>query len=84
MDEDEDYEFLDSEVVTYTPCARFKRSDAIVLGVMLCRRIADAVAETLALAEQLAAGHANFENNQAAFHEEAALAIETITTDGED
>ena len=59
---------------------RFMPTDLFVLALDLARGVSEAVAATLGTAQSLAAGHANYKVDQAAFHEQAALQIETMTS----
>lgn len=58
---------------------RFRKEDLAVLALGFVHGIVSAFHETATVAYDLAAMHANYKVDQDAFHEEAALAIETIT-----
>lgn len=80
MDDEYDWD----EVECVSPHRRMTRADLGVLGVTLLSRLAGAVHDTLQIAEQIVAGHANYLTTQHNFHQEAALEIETLVAGDED
>lgn len=81
--DDEEFEY-DEGCEYVVPQRRFMRADLVVLGLDLANGIVSAVASTLAMAQSLAAAHANFINAQEHFREEAALQIEQMTSGDSD
>lgn len=80
----EDEEFETVWLETSAPLSRkFYKVDLLVLGLNFMRGVAQAAAETLETAVDIAAMHANWQIDREAFHEEAALEIETLIA-GED
>jgi hypothetical protein len=78
--DDDDIYFTDVEETSM----RFMRCDIAPLVLSLIEGIAGAIHATTVTAYNVAARHANFMHEQAVFHEEAAIEIETMTegTDG--
>ena len=77
MDEEFEYEEIMSR--------RFRKADLAVLALNLVSDVIGAVHQTAMTAYNLAAAHANYCVDRDNFHEDAALAIETIVngeTDG--
>jgi hypothetical protein len=81
MDEDEfEGDFADFGT-NPAPSRRFQSVDVLVLLFDLLRGIAHALYNTADSAFQLTAAHANWRVDRDAFHEEAALELETLTGD---
>ena len=72
MDDDDDYE---------KRSMRFMWVDIPPLLLGLLEGITGALHQSAVIAYNVAARHANFKHDQAAFREEAALEIETLTGD---
>lgn len=79
MEDEEEYEY-DEGCEFVHPSRRFMRTDLVVLGLDLVGGVLNSVVNTLATARNLAAAHANYKVEQHAFHEEAALEIEQMTS----
>lgn len=76
---------FDSEVESdaFRLSRRFRKADLLVIALDLIACATKSVAETLMMARDTAAMHANWTADQDTFHEEAALEIESMTN-GED
>jgi hypothetical protein len=57
--------------------------DALVLGLNFIAGVAEAAAETLTAARCIVAAHANHISNMRRFHQQAAQAIERLTSGDE-
>lgn len=80
MDDEEFVEFDLAEFMQQPlPSRRFRKSDLVVLPLHLAHGLASAVANTLEIAHDLAAMHSNWDVDRDAFHQSAALEIETLT-----
>ena len=76
---------MDDDYSDYeTRSMRFMKADIAPLVLGLFEGIAGAVHASAVTAYNVAARHANWRHEQAVFHEEAAIEIETLTegTDG--
>jgi len=76
MDEDEYEGYFEDDTPIFA--RRVNKADFAVLVHDLAHGITSALANTLFKAEQIAAGHSNFQINQDDFHQEAAREIETL------
>lgn len=74
MDEEE-YEIGEE---WYRPSRKLQKVDFAILGVNLVGSILGGLTESLQAFGYTLAAHANFNLDQRAFHEEAALEIETL------
>ena len=88
MDDDDAVEEYDTEWCApefdESYARKFRTVDVVVLGFHLLSGISRSFTQTFELAQSLVAGHANYEGQREAFHEEAALELETLIRDGED
>lgn len=75
---------MDEEEFEEATARRFQKADVFVVGFGLVTDVLRAVADTFELATNLAGYHANWKQQQAEFHEQAALAIESITNGEEE
>jgi hypothetical protein len=73
---DDDFEL---ELEPYELSRRFRKPDFVVLGLDLIAGVVTSVAQTLTMARDCAAMHANWHAERDIFHEEAAREIETLT-----
>ena len=77
----DDFDFF--EEAGTDPGRLFQPADVFVVGFNFMRGVAQAVTQTFAYAQAIAADHANFRTQQMNFHQAAALEIETMIS-GED
>lgn len=63
---------------------RFRKGDVLVLAFSLCTDVIGALHGNLMTTTQMIAGHVNWQNDRADFHEEAAREIETIVNGEQD
>lgn len=82
MEDEEEYEFLTEDFERVS--RRFRRADIFVLALDLAQGVAEAMSETLTTARTLVAMHANWDCDRETFHEQAALEIEMLTSEGEE
>lgn len=62
------------------PCRRFQKADLVILGFGLISGIAGAISNTAETAQNLVMMHANFNQQQQNFHQQAAIEIERLTS----
>jgi len=67
----------------WTLSRKFRKEDLAVIALDLIACVVKSVGETLMMARDTAAMHANWRADRDTFHEEAALEIETLTNGDE-
>lgn len=71
---------MDDDDIRSTPARRFRSGDLLVVGLEFISDVSVAVASALTFLRDLAAMHTNYLTSRDAFHQQAALEIETLTS----